>query len=285
MSRARGFSLIEVMMATVLLAAGLALAFTALRNTTRATGAAEAGFGRSSPPGVRRVAAATVGGTDSSRAARAIRDGAAAAGFWRCSPHVVLRVAAATLGHADSSRAARAFIGGGTRNDAGRLVVTSVRRGTPAIDAGLNVVPDSRRNLLLLSGPQDVLESALDALNIFDVDVLSGKSVALVRLTSGEPEAVVEQAQALFDTEEGGALRGVVEFVPNERLGSVLVVSSRAAYLDRAVRWIRELDRPGPGAEVVFGGPSSVHRMALPVPITVCAARLHRIRSALYSIR
>ena len=118
----------------------------------------------------------------------------------------------------------------------------------PQIDQGLNVVPDSRRNILLLSGPADVTESALDALNIFDVDVLSGKSVALVRLTSGEPEAVVEQAQALFDTEDGGALRGVVEFVPNERLGSVLVISSRAAYLDRAVGWIRELDRPGPGS-------------------------------------
>ena len=34
---------------------------------------------------------------------------------------------------------ARAFIGAGTRADNGRLVVTSVRRGTPAIDAGLNV--------------------------------------------------------------------------------------------------------------------------------------------------
>ena len=33
----------------------------------------------------------------------------------------------------------RAFIGAGTRNDNGRLVITSVRRGTPAIDAGLNV--------------------------------------------------------------------------------------------------------------------------------------------------
>lgn len=33
----------------------------------------------------------------------------------------------------------RAYIGSGTRNDAGRLVITSVRRGTPAIDAGLNV--------------------------------------------------------------------------------------------------------------------------------------------------
>jgi predicted metalloprotease with PDZ domain len=36
-------------------------------------------------------------------------------------------------------RNARAYIGGGTRNDAGRLVITSVRRGTPGIDAGLNV--------------------------------------------------------------------------------------------------------------------------------------------------
>jgi predicted metalloprotease with PDZ domain len=37
------------------------------------------------------------------------------------------------------TRNARAYIGGGTRNDGGRLVITSVRRGTPAIDAGLNV--------------------------------------------------------------------------------------------------------------------------------------------------
>jgi predicted metalloprotease with PDZ domain len=36
-------------------------------------------------------------------------------------------------------KSARAYIGGGTRNDAGRLIITSVRRGTPGIDAGLNV--------------------------------------------------------------------------------------------------------------------------------------------------
>ena len=36
-------------------------------------------------------------------------------------------------------RNARPYIGGGTRNDAGRLVITSVRRGTPGIDAGFNV--------------------------------------------------------------------------------------------------------------------------------------------------
>jgi len=135
----------------------------------------------------------------------------------------------------------------------------------PQIEAGLNVVPDSRRNLLMMSGPKDLLESALDALNIFDIDVLMGKSVALVRLTSGEPEAVVEQAQALFDTQEGGALRGVVEFVPNERLGSILVVSSRSAYLDRAVRWIRELDKPGPGAGLYLATYSLQNRSAVEV--------------------
>ena len=42
MTRARGFSLIEVLLATALLAAGLALAFGALVNATRATERAEA---------------------------------------------------------------------------------------------------------------------------------------------------------------------------------------------------------------------------------------------------
>jgi predicted metalloprotease with PDZ domain len=36
-------------------------------------------------------------------------------------------------------KTAPAYWGGGTRNDNGRLIVTSVRRGTPALDAGLNV--------------------------------------------------------------------------------------------------------------------------------------------------
>ncbi|MBI3046800.1 MAG: M61 family metallopeptidase [Acidobacteria bacterium] len=40
---------------------------------------------------------------------------------------------------ASSDRPARAWLGMSTRNDAGRLVVTEVRRGTPAYAAGLNV--------------------------------------------------------------------------------------------------------------------------------------------------
>ncbi len=55
------------------------------------------------------------------------------------------------------TRNARASIGGATRNDAGRLVISSVRRGTLAIDAGLNVddeilaIDEGRRHIRTLN--------------------------------------------------------------------------------------------------------------------------------------
>ncbi|MEP4927795.1 MAG: type II secretion system secretin GspD [Hyphomicrobiales bacterium] len=119
----------------------------------------------------------------------------------------------------------------------------------PLIDEGLSVVADQKRNLLLMTGSSQQLEAALDALNLFDVDVLSGKSVALVRLNSADPNAIVDELQTIFETEEGGNLSGVLEFIPNERLGSVLIITSRSKYLPRAQRWIRELDRTATGAQ------------------------------------
>lgn len=118
----------------------------------------------------------------------------------------------------------------------------------PLTQDGLHVIADKRRNLLLLSGTGEQRAAALDALNLFDVDVLQGKSVALVQLTNADPEAVVEELQQIFESEEGGMLNGVVDFVPNKRLSSVLVVSSRAQYLEKAQRWIRELDTTASGA-------------------------------------
>lgn len=120
----------------------------------------------------------------------------------------------------------------------------------PLTDDGLRIVVDKKRNLLLLSGPQEQRTAALDALNLFDVDVLAGKSVALVQLNSADPEAVVDELNRIFESEEGGMLSGVVEFIPNRRLSAVLVVTSRAQYLSKAQRWIRELDTTASGASL-----------------------------------
>ncbi|MCE8510915.1 type II secretion system secretin GspD [Ruegeria pomeroyi] len=113
---------------------------------------------------------------------------------------------------------------------------------SPLVDGGLRVTPDENRNLLLMSGSQAQLEAAVEALNIFDVDVLQGKSVALVQLEAADPEDVVRELQVIFQAEVGELLEGVIEFIPNNRLSSVLIITSRAQYLDRAQKWVRDLD-------------------------------------------
>lgn len=118
----------------------------------------------------------------------------------------------------------------------------------PLVNEGLTAIADKRRNLVMLSGSPLQLEGALDALNLFDVDVLSGKSIALVELDSAAPEAIVDELNVIFENEEGGNLEGVIEFIPNKRLGSVLIITSRSRYLPKAQKWIRELDRTASGA-------------------------------------
>lgn len=44
-------------------------------------------------------------------------------------------------------------------------------------------------------------------------------------------------------------LDGVIDFVPNPRLQSILVITSRQAYLDRAEKWIRDLDKGASGSQ------------------------------------
>ncbi len=118
----------------------------------------------------------------------------------------------------------------------------------PLSEEGLDVIADKSRNLLLMTGSKKQLEAALDALNLFDVNVLAGKSIALVELNSADPESIVDELAVIFENEVGGNLEGVIEFIPNKRLGSVLVITSRSRYLPMAQKWIRELDRTASGA-------------------------------------
>ena len=117
----------------------------------------------------------------------------------------------------------------------------------PLVAEGLTAVADKRRNLIMMTGSSSQLEAALDALNLFDVDVLSGKSIALMELNSADPEIIVDELKAIFENEENGNLEGIIEFIPNKRLGSVLIISSRSSYLPKAQKWIRELDRTASG--------------------------------------
>lgn len=124
-----------------------------------------------------------------------------------------------------------------------------VRLLEPIIGSSVRLQSIPQRNILLVAGNRDEINAAIDAINLFDVDVLKGKSVGLFRLRAAEPEAVVEELNVIFETREGGSLQNVISFVPSTRLGAVLVVTSRSDYLDDAESWIRNLDRTAGGAQ------------------------------------
>lgn len=119
----------------------------------------------------------------------------------------------------------------------------------PSVDDGLRVDLDKKRNLLLLSGSKDQLNAALEALNVFDVDIMRGKSIALVNLEAADPESVVSELEQIFETGPGGSLEDVVQFIPNSRLRSILIITSRSKYLADAQKWIRDLDRSAGGVK------------------------------------
>ena len=118
----------------------------------------------------------------------------------------------------------------------------------PIADQSVSLQAIPNRNILLVSGSRGEINAALEAVNLFDVDVLRGKSVGLYRLRAASPEAVAQELKLIFETNSGGSLESVVDFVPSIRLGAILVITSRSRYLGEAERWIRDLDRTAGGA-------------------------------------
>ena len=106
---------------------------------------------------------------------------------------------------------------------------------------------DTSRNLLLLAGGADQLETLKDLAAVFDVNWLEGMSFGLFPLETALVRQLTDELQQLFDISEGGPLQGMLRFVPIERLNAVLVISSQPSYLEQAAVWIERLDREGHG--------------------------------------
>ena len=133
---------------------------------------------------------------------------------------------------------------------------------------------DILRNLLILAGSRNQIEGWLEIVRIFDVDLLKGMSVGVFPLqytsvrdidsalrslaSSGESAppaapgatgaAAQAQAQIAATALPKHPLLGAVRVIPLERLNSLIVITSRAAYLDEIKQWVERLDRPS-GAE------------------------------------
>jgi general secretion pathway protein D len=111
----------------------------------------------------------------------------------------------------------------------------------PLVPAGMILRADDMRNALILSGSSSEIATIKETIAVFDVDWMRGMSFALVPVASTQPAALVNDLEQIYQT-KSGPLRGIVRFVPNTRLKSVLIISSKPKYLQEATKWIRKLD-------------------------------------------
>lgn len=118
----------------------------------------------------------------------------------------------------------------------------------PLVPPSMSVKTDRNRNSLILSGAPEEIATLRDAISVFDVDWMKGMSFALVPVRSSQPSAIVADLDQIYNTKKG-PLKGVVRFVPNLRLKSVLVITARSKYLREAKDWIRKLDVLAEGNE------------------------------------
>ncbi|MCJ2012626.1 type II secretion system secretin GspD [Methylobacterium sp. J-076] len=100
---------------------------------------------------------------------------------------------------------------------------------------------DRARNVLILNGDAGQIRTLRQTIEVFDVDWMRGMSTAMLPVRSSNPRAIARDLTQIFGGETAGT-GDVIRFVPNEALSAVLVVSSRAVYLDRARVWLSELE-------------------------------------------
>ncbi|HET9715108.1 MAG TPA: type II secretion system secretin GspD [Pseudolabrys sp.] len=119
----------------------------------------------------------------------------------------------------------------------------------PIAPRGGIVGSDDARNLITLSGNRQEIATMMEVITLFDVDVMKGMSFALIPVNTLRPEAIASELKTIFASEREGPLAGMVRFLPNNRLRSILVISPQRQYLKRAESWIRRLDAQAEGNE------------------------------------
>lgn len=117
------------------------------------------------------------------------------------------------------------------------------------VGEGKVLYADEKSNIIYFSGNSLEIGAAQDAISVFDDNFLKGMSFLLVPVKNAKADVIAGELSKIFSTEEGGKLDGLVRFLPNDRLASILVVSVKGAYIEEARTWIERLDRAAAGTK------------------------------------
>jgi general secretion pathway protein D len=113
----------------------------------------------------------------------------------------------------------------------------------PMFGQGTILRADDQRNLLVVTGTGRELANFENLVSVFDVDWMRQMSFAVYPVKTADPEVIAKELETVFGIDKDGPLKGVVRIVPNARLNSVLVMSSKPNHLDTARSWIERFEK------------------------------------------
>jgi general secretion pathway protein D len=145
----------------------------------------------------------------------------------------------------------------------------------PMVGQGAILRVDDQRNLLVVNGTGGELANLDSLVAIFDVDWMRQMSFGVFPVKSAEPDVVAKELETVFGLDKDGPLKGVVRVVPNARLNSVLVMSSKPGYLDTARTWIERYEKMGEDKEEQIYAYKVQNR-----PVAELADVLHKVLAA-----
>jgi len=115
----------------------------------------------------------------------------------------------------------------------------------PFVKDQTTVRVDDVRNLLILSGTELELKHLLDAIDMFDINWMTGMSVGVFTLESADVKTVVAELDKAFGAPDKSPLSGILRIIPIERMNALLIITPQPEYLAEAKKWIERLDKAG----------------------------------------
>jgi len=116
----------------------------------------------------------------------------------------------------------------------------------PFVSAGGDVTEVPRANMILVVDTEGNMEKHARLVELFDADAFRAAGVKMFPLKFLDPEEMAKTLESIFGAVDFGAKGGKpsgINFVPLERMNTLLVVTASPKTMENIERWIDELDK------------------------------------------
>ena len=111
------------------------------------------------------------------------------------------------------------------------------------LPTGTPITGDDRRRMVLIQGTPSELQLAEETVRVFDIDQLTGSSIAVIPLRNADPAALADELRNIFAATRKEADSDAIRIMAVKRLNALMIITRSGRYLDEARAWVARLDR------------------------------------------